>query len=94
MTDILVTGANGQLGQSLKRVFATDQNLHVVYIDIEDLDLTDIEAVTEYFNKNHFDIIINSSQFDYLFRYLTTRSTREIEASSIELTIESILETR
>ena len=63
MTNILVTGANGQLGQSLKKVFATDQNLHVSYIDIEDLDLTDIEAVTEYFNKNQFDIIINCAAY-------------------------------
>lgn len=63
MTNILVTGANGQLGRSLKKIFDEDLSLNVTYIDIQELDLTDKDAVKLFLETNTFDFIINCAAY-------------------------------
>lgn len=60
---ILVTGSNGQLGQSLHREFDKDPDIEAVYTDVGDLDITDREAVARYFGDNKFDIVINCAAY-------------------------------
>ena len=42
--NILITGANGQLGNEMQRVAKTSSN-HYIFTDVAQLDITDREAV-------------------------------------------------
>lgn len=55
----LVTGANGQLGNEL-RLLLKDNAL---YIDKDQLDITDAEAVKGFVSANRFDAIINCAAY-------------------------------
>jgi len=61
---ILVIGENGQLGKSIKKSFVntklTDQ---YTFIGRNDLDLTDSNNVSNFFNDKHFDLIINCAAY-------------------------------
>lgn len=62
--NILVTGANGQLGNEIQNVskHSTD---NYIFTDVcegyEHLDITNIEAIREMVNSNHVQCIINSA---------------------------------
>ena len=60
---ILVTGANGQLGQSIRKIAGIYSQYEFIYIDIEDLDLTSPAAIVEYFNQKSCDFIINCAAY-------------------------------
>lgn len=55
----LVTGANGQLGNEL-RLLLKDNAL---YVDKDQLDITDAEAVKSFFSANRFDAVINCAAY-------------------------------
>ena len=59
---ILVTGSKGQLGRELQhqgRTFGFD----IIGIDIEELDITNIEAVETYFEKIEVSAVINTAAY-------------------------------
>lgn len=67
---ILITGANGQLGNELTRIIETGkaeigqipqayQGATVVGTDADVLDITDAQAVNDYISDQNFDLIIN-----------------------------------
>ena len=60
---IVVTGAKGQLGQSLKRELSLAGFDKVEYIDIEDLDLANQKGVAAYFETHPCDILINCAAY-------------------------------
>ena len=66
---ILVTGANGQLGQSLKSVLDKCPQYadRVIYTDVtsdfEQLDITDSHAVDAFLKNNNIDIIVNCAAY-------------------------------
>lgn len=71
--NILVTGANGQLGQSLKAIidkhgngephhFVHDKN-YWMFAGHEDLDITDAEQVNKYIKENYISIVINCAAY-------------------------------
>ena len=60
---ILVTGANGQLGMSLRRSFAKAQDFQVVYTDVEELDITDLAAVRKMVDREQVDCIVNCAAY-------------------------------
>lgn len=62
-TRILVTGANGQLGKSLKRTFERHGYENVVYTDVDTLDITDREAVKKFIDAQGFSHIVNCAAF-------------------------------
>lgn len=57
---ILITGANGQLGQSLKTIFTDKQAL---FADIEQLDITNYDEVEKIVRENGIKSIINCAAF-------------------------------
>lgn len=65
---ILITGSNGQLGSEL-RFFANSgefpflKKTEIIYIDINDLDLSDSAKVSHYFSENQFEYIINCAAY-------------------------------
>lgn len=66
MTDtkhILVTGANGQLGESFKYINKELFPFECTYIDIGDVNLTYESDVRHYFDNNQFDYVINCAAY-------------------------------
>ena len=59
---ILVTGADGQLGQCIRDA-ANDSIDEYIFTDIDDVDITDREAVKLCLQVNNFDIVINCAAF-------------------------------
>lgn len=62
MANILVTGANGQLGSELRKIgfSALDE---VFYTDVAELDITDYAAVEKFVKDNEIDTIINCAAY-------------------------------
>lgn len=64
MKNILITGANGQLGNCLHDLATNYQDLyHYYYTDVDTLDITDESAIESYVTKNHIDVIINAAAY-------------------------------
>lgn len=59
---VLVTGAEGQLGRSIRRASqgATDE---YIFTDVAELDITNREQVLEFVTNNRADIIINCAAY-------------------------------
>ena len=62
MQTILVTGANGQLGNEMRRESQTSEN-HYLFTDMEELDITDLEAVRRMMNENKADVLVNCAAY-------------------------------
>ena len=60
--NILVTGADGQLGRSL-RVSSARSSDHYLFTDVDRLDVTDAQAVMDAIVSNKIDVIINCAAY-------------------------------
>lgn len=63
MKQVLVTGANGQLGNSIKRISLNFKELKFVFTDVADLDITNSEEVNIFFESNALDYCINCAAY-------------------------------
>ena len=63
MKKILITGSNGQLGIALNRLYVSQKEVKIINTDVEDLDITDIEAVEKIVNKIKPEFIINCAAY-------------------------------
>lgn len=63
MLNVVITGANGQLGQSLQACESLWQHARVTYLSRQILDLTDTNAIACYFDQHPADIIINAAAY-------------------------------
>lgn len=62
--NILVTGANGQLGSEIKDLAAFYHKFRFVYTDIDNLDITRYEPLEQFVRKNSFNFIINCASYN------------------------------
>ena len=62
MLNILVTGANGQLGNELRALGSTSAN-NYLYTDVAELDITDAAAVERFVAENRIDVIVNCAAY-------------------------------
>lgn len=62
MLNILVTGANGQLGNEI-RLRATASRHNYLFTDVAELDITDPEAVRHCVTANRIDAIVNCAAY-------------------------------
>ena len=60
---ILVTGANGQLGQSVKEISINYPGLDFTFVSRDELDITNQSAIVAYFQANQFDAVINCAAY-------------------------------
>ena len=63
MKRVLVTGANGQLGNSIKQISPNFKGLKFVFTDVADLDITNSEEVNTFFESNALDYCINCAAY-------------------------------
>jgi dTDP-4-dehydrorhamnose reductase len=61
--NILITGANGQLGNELKKRTAFLPNANFFFTDIEDLDITKEDVLNDFFKKNPIDFVVNCAAY-------------------------------
>lgn len=59
----VVIGSSGQLGQSIQRLAKSKTSCQFQFLTKEALDITDHQAVSDYFNNNDSDIIINCAAY-------------------------------
>jgi len=60
---ILITGAKGQLGNELKLLGKKYPDFQLTFTDVEELDITDMQAVSAFFDKLHPDVIVNCAAY-------------------------------
>ena len=61
--NILITGANGQLGNEM-RVLSAGHPAHTYFFtDVEELDICNAEGVKTFVKDNHIDIIVNCAAY-------------------------------
>ncbi len=63
MKKVLVTGANGQLGQCLQKIAPSYKELNVIFKSSKELDITDILGIEEAFVKGNFNYCINCAAY-------------------------------
>lgn len=63
MVKVLVTGSDGQLGRSLRKAFASDENIEPYFTDYNELDITDRNAVNDFFHDNKVDYVVNCAAY-------------------------------
>lgn len=63
MTNILVTGGKGQLGTSLRDIAESVEGCKFVFVDIDELDITDYGQVADFFRTEKFSYCINCAAY-------------------------------
>lgn len=61
--NILITGANGQLGNEMQHILSSNSLFGVYYTDIEQLDITNINAINNYVTQNKINVIVNCAAY-------------------------------
>jgi len=61
--NILVTGADGQLGTSLRKIHAGYPDYRIFFTDVGELDITDAGAVEKFVNREKIGCIINAAAY-------------------------------
>jgi dTDP-4-dehydrorhamnose reductase len=63
-TEVLVTGAQGQLGQTIQQLFGLQEgNIVFTYVSKKELDITNKKQVDSFFNQYKFNYCINCAAY-------------------------------
>lgn len=81
--NILVTGANGQLGREMQRLSAVSPN-NYLFTDVAELDITDAGAVRQAVGQNAVEVIVNCAA------YTNVERAEEDEAAAERLNCEAV----
>lgn len=63
MKNILITGANGQLGNEMRILSVENQEYNYFFTDVAELDICDERAVMEFVMTNDIQIIVNCAAY-------------------------------
>lgn len=77
MKNVLVTGANGQLGNEMRRLGSVSPN-NYIYTDVAELDITDKAAVAEFVAANKVDVIVNCAAYTNVDKAEDDEATAEL----------------
>ena len=88
-TNILITGANGQLGHEMRNVLKDDERFNAVFTDVAGddvtlLDITDDAAVERMVTENAINIIVNCAA------YTAVDAAEDNEAFAMRLNAEAV----
>ncbi len=88
--NILVTGANGQLGNCMRNV-ATHSSDNYIFTDVDELDITDSSAVAKTVKDKDIDVIINCAAYTNVDKAETDeRSAEKLNADAVRNLAEAI----
>ena len=63
MKNILITGANGQLGRKIKDESHLYNNLNFYYTDVDDLDILNYNQLECFIKNNKIDVVVNCAAY-------------------------------
>ncbi len=63
MKNVLVTGGNGQLGNSVRKVANKYPNYQFIFTDVPEVDITDLISLEKLIEEQKIDIIINCAAY-------------------------------
>ena len=63
MKNILVTGANGQLGNEMRLLAEKHQEFCYFFTDVAELDICDKQAVRKFVEEHQIDVIVNCAAY-------------------------------
>ena len=87
---ILITGANGQLGNEMRRLGAVSPNEYL-FTDVAELDITDKAAVAEFVKSNNVEIIVNCAAYTNVDKAEDDEATAElINATAVRNLAEAV----
>lgn len=75
--NILVTGANGQLGCEMRRLGAVSPN-NYIFTDVAELDITDSAAVAQFIKQFSIDAIVNCAAYTNVDKAESDEATAEL----------------
>ena len=75
--NILVTGANGQLGNEMRRLGSVSPN-NYIFTDVAELDITDAAAVMDAVKKASVEVIINCAAYTNVDKAESDEATAEL----------------
>ena len=82
--NILVTGANGQLGNEMRNV-SRESSDNYIFTDLEELDITDFAAVTSFMKDNDINVVVNCAGYTNVDKAEEDEITAElINAQAVE----------
>ncbi|MBQ0136540.1 MAG: dTDP-4-dehydrorhamnose reductase [Bacteroidales bacterium] len=61
--NILITGCNGQLGTEMRNLSAQHTNHTYFFTDVQELDITNRQAVLDFVQNNNIDLIVNCAAY-------------------------------
>ena len=77
MKNVLVTGANGQLGNEMRRLGSVSPN-NYIFTDVAELDITDKAAVAAFVAANSVDVIVNCAAYTNVDKAEDDEATAEL----------------
>ena len=63
MKNVLITGANGQLGNEMRLLGEKNTGYHYYFTDVAELDICDEKAVAAYIEEHLIDIVVNCAAY-------------------------------
>ncbi len=63
MSNILITGANGQLGNEMRKLAPQTKDNNYFFTDVAELDITDLSAIQVFVKKHRINIIANCAAY-------------------------------
>ena len=83
--NILITGANGQLGNEMRVLSAQHTHHTYFFTDIDELDITSRAAVKQFVSENSIDIIVNCAAYTNVDKAeIDENLAHKINASAVE----------
>ena len=94
-TKVLVTGANSQLGKTIKELYSTNEDeIQFICTTKTELDITFKDKTKEIFNKNSFDYCINCAAYTNVEQAETdTKSAFKVNAEGVKYLVQICKET-
>lgn len=68
MQKVIITGAEGQLGKSLQRLAAAVEDINFVFLERQQLDITNAALVAQYVQQQKPDLIVNTAAYTQVDR--------------------------
>jgi len=75
--NILVTGANGQLGNEMRIVSKGSSDLYI-FTDVEELDITSRDAVMDFVKENDIKVVVNCAAYTNVDKAEDDEATAEL----------------
>ena len=82
--NILITGANGQLGREMRLIGEEHKEHNWIYTDVEELDITDFAAVSRMVEDIKADVIVNCAA------YTNVDKAEEDEQTALKLNADAV----